>query len=70
MLAGRSAQAYEKWSFCSIFNRLGTLPQVFGQVKEWLKLKLHEMIKVLHVVVRRPIAFLVLRSTLVGRSII
>ena len=69
MLAGRSARAYEKCSFFSIFNRLGTLPQVFGQVKEWLTLKLHEMIKVLHVVVR-PIAFFVLRSTLVGGSII
>ena len=35
--------------FFSIFNRFGHFPQVFGQVREWLILKLHEMIRVLHV---------------------
>ena len=38
MSAGRSAQTLEKWSFFSAFSRLGLFPQVFGKVKEWLKL--------------------------------
>ena len=29
---------------------LGPVPQVLGQVKEWLMLKLHEMIRVPHVI--------------------
>ena len=36
--------------FCSIFSRLDSFPQVFGQVKEWLMLDLHEIIRVPHVV--------------------
>ena len=36
--------------FFSICRRLGHFPQVFGQAKEWVILKLHEMIRVLHVV--------------------
>ena len=53
----------------SIFSRLGPFPQVFGQVKEWLMLKLHEMIRVLHVAVC-SIAFFVLGSRLAGRGVI
>ena len=34
----------------STFNRLGSFPQVFGQVRESVILELHEMIGVLHVV--------------------
>ena len=49
-LAGRSVQTFEKWSIFSSFIRLGTSPQVFRQVKEWLILELHEVIRVLHVV--------------------
>ena len=48
--AGRSAQTYEKLFFI-IFRRLGPFPQAFGQVKGWLILELHEMIRVPHVVV-------------------
>ena len=47
-LAGRSAQSYEKWSFFSDFNRLGSFTQVFGQVKKSLMLELHKVIKVSH----------------------
>ena len=32
----------------SAFSRLGTFPQVFGQVKELLTLELHKIIRVLH----------------------
>ena len=34
----------------STFKRLGSFPQVFGQVRESLILELHEMIGVLHIV--------------------
>ena len=34
----------------SIFRRLGPFPQVFGQVKEWLTLKLYNIIRVSHIV--------------------
>ena len=40
-----------KWSFFSVFNRLGPFPQVFRQVKEWLILELHKTIRVPHIVV-------------------
>ena len=43
-----SVQSYENWSFFGVFSRLGNSPQAFGQVKEWLILELHEMIKVPH----------------------
>ena len=43
---GRSVQSYEKKSFFRVFSRLGPFPQVFRQVKEWLILELHEMIRV------------------------
>ena len=50
----RSAQTSEKCSilsiFLSIFSRLRSFPKVFGQVKEWLILESHEMIRVPHVV--------------------
>ena len=50
ILAGRSFQSYEKWSFVSVFSHLSPFPQVFGQVKWWLMLALHEIIRVSHVV--------------------
>ena len=49
-LVGRSAQTYEKWSFYSIVSRLAPFYRVFAQVKEWLILELHEMIRARHVV--------------------
>ena len=52
-----SVQSYEKWSFCSVFSRLGNFPQVFRQVKEWRLLELHEVIRVHHIVAF-PIVFL------------
>ena len=58
-LAGRSVQNYEKWSFFSIFSRFGPFPQVSGQVKEWLMLKLHKIITMSHVVAF-PIGFIFL----------
>ena len=45
-LAKRSVQNYENLSFFGVFSCLGDFPQVFGQIKEWLILKVHEMIKV------------------------
>ena len=47
--AERTAETDEKWSFFSIFNRLGPYSEVFGEMKELVILKLHEMIKVLYV---------------------
>ena len=41
----------------SSFSHLGLFPQVFGQVKEWPKLKLHEKIRALHAFVC-PILFI------------
>ena len=49
-LARKSVQNYENASFLGIFSRLGHFFQVFWQVKEWLMLELHEMIKVPHAV--------------------
>ena len=49
-LAGRSFESYEKWLFFGVSSRLGPFPQVFRQVKEWLILQLHEVIRVLHAV--------------------
>ena len=37
-------------SFFSAFSRLGSFSQVFGKVKEWLILELHEIIRVPHLV--------------------
>ena len=45
-MARRSVQNYENSSFFCVFSRLGHFPQVLGQVKGWLQLELHEMIKV------------------------
>ena len=39
------AQTYEKCSNFSIFSRLSSFPQVFGQAQEYSILKLHEMIR-------------------------
>ena len=49
-LAGRSVQSYKKWSFFSVFSRLGRFHQVFRQVKKWPILELHETIRVSHAV--------------------
>ena len=38
-----------KMIFLNIFTWLGSFPYVFGTVKEWLTLELHEMITVTHV---------------------
>ena len=38
-----------KMIFFNIFTWLGSFPYVFGTVKEWLTLELHEMITVTHV---------------------
>ena len=43
--------------FFSIFSHLGPFSLVFGQVKEWLILELHEMIKT-SLVVAFPIVFI------------
>ena len=40
----------QKMIIFSTCSCLGPVPQVFGQVKEWLILKLHEMIRVSHVI--------------------
>ena len=53
---GKSAPNYEKWSFFTIFSRLGLSPQVFGEFNEWLMLDLHKTIRVSHVVAI-PIVF-------------
>ena len=42
-LAGRSSQTYEK--IFSFFSRLDPFPLAFGEVKEWLMLKLQKIIK-------------------------
>ena len=41
----------------TVFSRFGLFPQVFRQVKEWPKLKSHEMIRVSHAVAC-PIVFI------------
>ena len=50
ILAGRSAQTYEKWSIFYIFISFGLFPQVFGQVNKWLISELHELIRVVQLV--------------------
>ena len=50
MSTGRSTLTYEECSNLSIFSRLGPFSQVFGQVKEWDMLELHEMIRVSYLV--------------------
>ena len=50
-LAGRSVQNYEKWSFYSVVIRLSPFPQVFEQIKKWLTLQLHKIIRVSYLVV-------------------
>ena len=56
-MAGRSAQTYEKLSFFSIFSHLDPFPQAFGQVKKWIMLELHKIIRVLHLIAP-PIIFI------------
>ena len=48
MSAGKSA--HEKRSFFRVFSRFDLFTQVLGQVKECLKLKFQEIIRVSHVV--------------------
>ena len=57
MSAGRSAQTYEEGSNLSIFRDLRLFLQFFGQVKEWVIFKLHEMIRMSHAVAC-PMAFI------------
>ena len=57
MLVGRSLQNYEKYSFFSAFSGLGPFPQALWEVKECLVLQLHEVIRVLHVILC-PIVFI------------
>ena len=49
-LAGRSVQNYEKWSFYSVVIRLSPFSQVFEQIKKWLTLQLHKIIRVSYLV--------------------
>ena len=49
-LARRSVQNYEKWSFYSVVIRLSPFPQVFEQIKKWLTLQLHKIIRVSYLV--------------------
>ena len=48
---GRVFKVMKNDHFLNIFRRLGPFPQFYEQVKEWFILELHEMIRVLHVVV-------------------
>ena len=48
-LARSSVQSYEKWSFFSVFSCLDSFLQIFRQVKECLRLELHETRRVSHV---------------------
>ena len=50
-------QIYEKCSILSIFYHFGPFSQVFGQVKEWLILELHEIIRISNVVSVQPYLF-------------
>ena len=59
-LAGRSVQNYEKWSFYSVVIRLSPFPQVFEQIKKWLTLQLHKIIRVSYLVAFPFFFFLVL----------
>ena len=43
--------------FLNIFVSFGLFLRVFGQVNEWSILKLHEMIKVLHIVLYKFVFF-------------
>ena len=52
-----SAKTYGKWSFSGIFSRLIPFPQVFGQVKEWIMIELHQIIRLPHIVAF-PIVFI------------
>ena len=45
---GRVFKVMKNKYFFSIFWWLGYFPQVIGQVKEWLMLKLHKIIRVSH----------------------
>ena len=45
---GNSAQTYEECLNLSIFCRLGTFLEFFGQVKEWLRLELYGIIGMSH----------------------
>ena len=47
-LTGMSVQSYEEWSFFSVVSPLGPFPKVFRQVREWLILESHKMIRVPH----------------------
>ena len=55
ILAGRSAQTYEECSNLRIISLLGLFLQLLGQVKKWLILELHKMIRM-----SRAVAYLII----------
>ena len=55
-LAGSNAKTYQKWSFLGILSYFVLFPQFLGQVNEKLPLKLHEVVRMSHVV-EYPIVF-------------
>ena len=46
----------QKISFSAICSRLSSFSQIFGQIKEWDTLELHEIIRISHLV-PRPMVF-------------
>ena len=66
-LAWRDVQNYKNWSFFSVFSRLDSFPQVFGQVKGWLMLEFQKMRRVSHEVAFS--IFFILWAKLAGRSV-
>ena len=67
-LAGRSVQIMKN-DYFSVFSRLGPFSQVFGQVKEWLMLELHKIIRVSYVVTWPFFFFFILWMGFPGRSV-
>ena len=49
-LAVRCTQSYGECSNLGIFTRQGSFLEVSGQVKEWIKLKINEMIRIAQVI--------------------
>lgn len=50
LLPGRSTKTYEKCQILSVLSSLGPFHQSFGQVMEWLILKLHEIKRIWHAI--------------------
>ena len=47
---GEVFKVMKKWLFFSVVSHLDPFPLVFGQIKEWLMLELHERIRMPHAV--------------------